>query len=163
MNNEWLAQLAPEHAPLVPAWWPPAPGWWVLAALLLGIIVGAILWWRRPRRRLRRVALRELRRLQSFDADIAQTARTVQNLLRRYALAMFGPDRVARLSGEAWLRFVAARCAAGLGGRLGKSLLAASFGARITDHQAQDRNAWCLEAEKFLRRAAHEDERSGRA
>jgi Domain of unknown function (DUF4381) len=163
MNNAWLAQLAPEHAPLMPAWWPPAPGWWVLAVLLLAIIVGAIIWWRQPRRRLRRVALRELRRLQSFDADIAQTARRVQNLLRRYALAMFGPDRVARLSGDAWLQFVAARGAASLGGRLGRSLLAASFGAKVTDDQAQDRDAWCLEAEKFLRRAVQNDERSGRA
>jgi hypothetical protein len=163
MDNDWLAQLAPEHAPLVPAWWPPAPGWWVLAVLLLAIIVGAIIWWRQPRRRLRRVALRELRRLQSFDADIAQTARRVQNLLRRYALAMFGPDRVARLSGDAWLQFVAARGAASLGGRLGRSLLAASFGAKVTDDQAQDRDAWCLEAEKFLRRAVQNDERSGRA
>ena len=131
MNNDWLARLAPEHAPLVPAWWPPAPGWWVLALLLL-------------------------------DADIPQTARTVQNLLRRYALAMFGPDRVARLSGEAWLQFVAARGAASLGGRLGKSLLAASFGAKVTDQQAQDREAWCAEAERFLRRAVQDDERSGR-
>jgi hypothetical protein len=163
MDNDWLTQLAPEHAPLVPAWWPPAPGWWVLAVLLLAIIVGAIIWWRQPRRRLRRVALRELRRLQSFDADIAQTARRVQNLLRRYALAMFGPDRVARLSGDAWLQFVAARGAASLGGRLGRSLLAASFGAKVTDDQAQDRDAWCLEAEKFLRRAVQNDERSGRA
>jgi hypothetical protein len=163
MNSDWLAQLAPEHAPLMPAWWPPAPGWWILAVLLLAIVVGAIIWWRRPRRRLRRVALRELRRLQSFDADIPQTARTVQNLLRRYALAMFGADRVARLSGEAWLQFVAARGAASLGGRLGKSLLAASFGAKVTEHQAQDRDAWCSEAEKFLRRAVQNDERGGRA
>jgi hypothetical protein len=163
MNNDWLAQLAPEHVPLVPARWPPAPGWWLLALLLIAILIGAILWWRRPQRRLRRVALRELRRLQSFDADIPQTARTVQNLLRRYALAMFGPDRVARLSGEAWLQFVAARGAPSLGGRLGKSLLAASFGAKVTDGQAQDRDAWCLEAERFLRGAVQDDERGRRA
>jgi len=163
MDNDWLAQLAPEHAPLVPLWWPPAPGWWILAVLLLATIVGALLWWRQPRRRLRRVALRELRRLQSYDADIPQTARTVQNLLRRYALAAFGPDRVARLSGEAWLQFIAVRGAASLGGPLGKSLLAASFGAKTTDRQAQDRAAWCAAAEQFLRRAVQNDQRGGRA
>jgi hypothetical protein len=162
MDNDWLAQLAPEHAPLAPLWWPPAPGWWVLAVLLLAVVVGAVICWRLPRRRLRRVALRELRRLRSFDADIPQTARTVQNLLRRYALAAFGPDRVARLSGEPWLQFIAARGAADLGGPLGKSLLAASFGARITDRQAQDRDAWCAAAEQFLRRALQHDQRSGR-
>jgi Domain of unknown function (DUF4381) len=162
MDNDWLAQLAPERAPLTPLWWPPAPGWWVLALLLLATIVGGIIWWRLPRRRLRRVALRELRRLQSFDADIPHTARTVQNLLRRYALAAFGPDRVARLSGEAWLQFIAARGAAILGGSLGKSLLAASFGARTTDRQWQDRDAWCAAAEQFLRRAVQHDQRGGR-
>jgi hypothetical protein len=162
MDNDWLAQLAPEYAPLAPPWWPPAPGWWVLAVLLLATVVGAIIWWRLPRRRLRRVALRELRRLQSFDADIPHTARTVQNLLRRYALAVFGPDRVARLSGEAWLQFIAARGAESLGGPLGKSLLATSFGAKITDRQLQDRDAWCAAAEKFLRSAVRVDHRGGR-
>ena len=162
MDKDWLAQLAPEHAPLLPRWWPPAPGWWVLAVLLLATVAGAIIWWRLPRRRLRRVALRELRRLQSFDADIPQTARTVQNLLRRYALASFGPDRVARLSGAAWLQFIAARGAANLGGPLGESLLAASFGARTSDRQSQDRDAWCVAAEQFIRRAVHDDRQGGR-
>ena len=162
MDNDWLAQLAPEHAPLAPLWWPPAPGWWILAVLLLATIAAAIVWWRLPRRRLRRVALRELRRLRSFDADIPHTARTVQNLLRRYALAAFGPDRVARLSGEPWLQFLAERGAANLGGPLGKSLLAASFGARTTGRQSQDRDAWCAAAELFLRRAVRHDQRGGR-
>ena len=163
MDKDWLAQLAPEHAPIVPPWWPPAPGWWILAGLMLAFFIGAILWWRQPTRRLRRMGLRELRRIQSIDADIPQTARTVQNLLRRYALAAFGPDRVARLSGEAWLQFIAARGAAALGGALGKSLLAASFGAKITDQPLQDRDAWCTAAEHFLRHAVRQDQRGGRA
>jgi hypothetical protein len=163
MDKDWLAQLAPEHAPLIPLWWPPAPGWWILAGLALAFCTGAFLWWRQPTRRLRRVGLRELRRIQSFDADLPQTARTVQNLLRRYALAAFGPDRVARLSGEAWLQFIAARGAATLGGALGKSLLAASFGAKVNDQQLQDRDAWCTAAEQFLRHAVRQDQRGGRA
>ena len=161
MNTDWLAQLAPEHPPPLPDWWPPAPGWWIVAAMLVVLIAGAVIWWRRPRRRLRRVALRELRRIRSADADVALTAQVVQNLLRRYALAAFGADRAARLSGEAWLRFVAEHGAESLGGPLGQSLLAASFGARITDRQHQDRDAWCAAAEQFLRRAVKRDQPGG--
>lgn len=163
MNTDWLAQLAPEHSPLIPAWWPPAPGWWIVSLIVAAAVIGAIIWWRRPRRRLRRVALRELRRIRSIDADVVQTAQVVQNLLRRYALAAFGAERVARLSGEAWLRFVADHGAEILGGPVGQSLLAASFGAKITDRQYQDRDVWCAAAEQFLRRAVHQDQRGGGA
>ncbi|MFI4888963.1 MAG: DUF4381 domain-containing protein [Steroidobacterales bacterium] len=163
MNTGWLAQLAPEHPPLVPAWWPPAPGWWIVAAILIGAIASAAIWWHRPRRRLRRVALRELRRIRSIDADVVQTAQVVQNLLRRYALAAFGADRVARLSGEAWLRFVADHGAESLGGPAGHSLLAASFGAKTSGRQPQDRDAWCAAAEQFMRQAVHRDRQGGSA
>jgi hypothetical protein len=163
MNTDWLAELAPEHAPLVPPWWPPAPGWWALLGIALAISAGALIWWRRPERRMRRIALRELRRIQSIDVDTAQTARTVQNLLRRYALAAFGPDRVARLSGKAWLAFLAARGAGSLGGYLGHSLLVASFGGPAPDESTGSREAWCREAEQFVRRALREDRRGTRA
>jgi hypothetical protein len=162
-NTDWLAQLAPEHPPTVPAWWPPAPGWWIAAIILVAAAAGAVIWWRRPRRRVRRVALRELRRIRSADVDVMHTAQLVQNLLRRYALAAFGADRVARLSGDAWLRFVAEHGAEGLGGASGQSLLAASFGARATDRQQQDRETWCAAAEQFLRQAVRRDRRGGGA
>ena len=162
-NNDWLAQLAPERVPAVPAWWPPAPGWWVLAALLMTLIVAAVLWWRWPPRRLRRVALRELRRIRARDADPAATARALQNLLRRYALAVFGADAVARLSGEEWLRFVAAHGAKGLAGPLGQALLAASFGGRSTQPlQGTLREEWCAATEAFVRTAAQAQQRSKR-
>jgi hypothetical protein len=163
INSDWLSQLAAEHAPLVPGWWPPAPGWWIVSVVLLAAVAGAVVWWRRPRRRVRRVALRELRRIRGTDTDPIHAARSVQNLLRRYALVAFGADRVARLTGQAWLHFVAARGAESLGGPLGQSLLATSFGGRIADHQQQDRDAWCAAAEQFLRRAVQYDRRGGHA
>ncbi len=152
-NTDWLAQLAPEHPPATPGWWPPAPGWWALAVLLVGVAVAAIWWWRQPERRLRRAGLRELRRLRARDADPEAAARGVQRLLRRYALAAFGADQVARLSGEAWLQFVAAHGAPALGGPLGRSLLAASFSGRHTSAQLAEREAWYAAAELFLRQA----------
>jgi hypothetical protein len=163
ISSDWLSQLAAEHAPLAVRWWPPAPGWWIATALLLAAAVGAVIWWRQPRRRVRRVALRELRRIRLTDAGLIDTARSVQNLLRRYALVAFGADRVARLTGQAWLHFVAARGAESLGGPLGQSLLVASFGGRIADHRQQDRDAWCAAAEQFLRRAVHHDRGGARA
>ncbi|MDE2305433.1 MAG: DUF4381 family protein, partial [Gammaproteobacteria bacterium] len=105
MNDRWLDGLAPAHAPPPPSWWPPAPGWWVLLALATAAIAAALVWWRHPRLRLRRAALAELRRIRGRDdGDAVAVARALQNLLRRYALAVYGTERVARLHGDAWLR-----------------------------------------------------------
>jgi len=162
-NSDWLAQLAPEHAPAIPPWWPPAPGWWLLAALIIVLLAGAVWWWRWPPRRLRRVALRELKRIRSRDMDPAATARALQNLLRRYALAVFGTDQVARLIGAQWLHFVAAHGATGLGGPLGEALLAASFGGSSPSRQPEaDREGWCAATESFVRTAARTKQRSAR-
>ena len=35
VTPDWLAQLAPAHAPPPAGWWPLAPGWWVLLMLLV--------------------------------------------------------------------------------------------------------------------------------
>ena len=109
MTPGWLSQLAPAHAPPPPGWWPPAPGWWLLAVLLLAATASAIWWWRDPYRRSRRVALRELRVIRAGDGDVVASARAIESLLRRFALAVFGSARVARLTGDAWLAFVAAQ------------------------------------------------------
>ncbi len=153
MNANWLAQLAPERAPPAPGWWPPAPGWWALSAATLLIVAACLLWWRNPRRRLRRKALGELQRIYASETDVALTARAIQNLLRRYALAVFGRDGVARLHGNAWLRFVAVRGGDRMNGAIGQSLLRASFGGTLSEDRYQDREAWFAAAEKFLRRA----------
>src|SRR3569623_786392 len=57
MNNDWLSQLAQDHAPPPPGWWPPAPGWWLLALLLTVAGAALVAWLRSPRRRQRRAAL----------------------------------------------------------------------------------------------------------
>jgi len=159
MNTDWLAQLAPEHAPAPPGWWPPAPGWWILAALLLVGAGAALAYWRHPKRRLRRAALAELARIRQRDQDLGTCARDVQNLLRRYALAVYGSERVARLSGAAWLEFLARRGAAGIQGPSGRALLAASYGAPALAPDAaagassNPRTLWLRAAESFVREA----------
>lgn len=149
MNSDWLSQLAPGHAPPAPGWWPPAPGWWAIGLLLI-VSATTLVWWLRiPGRAAKREALRQLRVIRASDADAAAVARALQNLLRRYALAVFGPDRVARLTGEAWLNFVIDAGGKTLAGAPGRTLLAAAFGNQAAD----DREQWIAGAEHFIHRA----------
>ncbi len=152
MTPAWLSQLAAAHPPPPPGWWPPAPGWWVLAALLLTAVAGGLWWWRDPYRRSRRAALRELRAIRAEQADAVASARAIESLLRRFAIAVFGGPRVARLTGEAWLRFVATESGAHLQGEAGRSLLAAAFGGLADE---SDREKWIAGADAFVRRAKH--------
>lgn len=149
MTPAWLSQLAPAHAPPPPGWWPPAPGWWLLAVLLLGGASAALWWSRDPYRRSRRAALRELRAIRADDSDLVASARAIESLLRRFALAVFGSARVARLTGDAWLAFVAAQGGTALAGEAGRSLLATAFGGCASN----DRESWIAGADAFVRAA----------
>jgi hypothetical protein len=149
MNENWLTQLAPAHAPAAVGWWPPAPGWWVVAALCVLATVVVVLKLRDPGRALRRAALRQLKIIRASDADGAAVARATQNLLRRYALEAFGHSQVSRLTGEAWLQFVMERGGDALAGAPGRSMLAAAFG----NTSADDRDRWFAAAEGFIKRA----------
>ncbi len=146
MNPDLLAQLAPEHAPPPLPWWPPAPGWWLLG--LLVILAPLLLaWrWRNPLRRPRRAALRELAAARGLPAA-RLAAHIIENVLRRYALAVFPRAEVARLSGAAWLAFLAEHGAPALGGEPGRRLLEAAYGGPLEPEQ----QAWLAAAEQFVR------------
>jgi Domain of unknown function (DUF4381) len=151
MTPTWISQLAPAHEPAPPGWWPPAPGWWILAALLFAAVAVWVWWWRDPHRRSRRTALRELRAIRAEESDPIASARAIESLLRRFAIAVFGGARVARLTGDAWLQFVAAEGGVQLAGEAGRSLLAAAFGGVASE----DREHWMTAADAFVRRARH--------
>lgn len=155
MSASWLSRLAPAHAPPAPVGWPPAPGWWVSGAIVL-VAAGVFAWWwrRDPHRRRRRSALQELKRIQASRAETRALARGVENVLRRFAIAVYGAERVAGLSGEAWLRFVGAEGGEQLAGETGRALLSAAFGGRAND----DRERWLTGATAFVRRAARRTE-----
>jgi hypothetical protein len=158
MNADWLARLAPAHTPAAPGWWPPAPGWWGVALLGVLLAAAALWWWREPRRVRRRAALKELSSIRTLAAgDAAASARAIESLLRRYAMAVFGRARVASLSGQEWLGFAAAHGATGLAGDTGRALLQAAFGGAAADQRAQ----WLAAAEGFVRHARRERERAG--
>ncbi len=160
MSANWLAQLAADRAPEAVSWWPPAPGWWV--SVLLAIALGAGLstawkWWRAPHRRYRRAALRELGLIGSSGAAGTAAARAIENLLRRYAVALYGRERIARLSGGAWLAFASAAGGARLAGDAGRSLLAAAFGS----HSDADAAPWLAAAREFIRAARPQPRKVG--
>jgi Domain of unknown function (DUF4381) len=151
MNANWLAQLAPEHQPAPPSWWPPAPGWWLAGAACLMALAAIAAWhfWKNsPRRRIRRAAFAELQRIRARRAA-KDTAGAIQHLLRRYALTIFGPERVANLTGESWIDFVVQHGGEALAGDQGREFLSAAFGTRPGAPQ----ESWLAAAEDFIRKA----------
>ena len=104
--NEDAASLDRLHDIVIPPpvpWWPPAPGWYILAAILLVVLFVFALRFRRRRRATayRRDALREL--------ESASDATTIASLLRRTALVEYPRSEIARLTGNAWVDWLAAR------------------------------------------------------
>ncbi|HTV94695.1 MAG TPA: DUF4381 domain-containing protein [Steroidobacteraceae bacterium] len=155
MNANWLAQLAPEHEPPPPPWWPPAIGWWVAGAGCLALLAACFFVWRwyakhARGRRIRRAAILELERIRARGDD-GRAARAIQRLLRRYALTLFGSDRVARLAGEPWIDFLTEHGGEGLAGDDGRALLDAAFGHASAAPELRER--WLEAAATFIRRA----------
>jgi hypothetical protein len=147
MKPDWLAQLAPAHAPPPPGLWPPAPGWWGLALLLLLGIVALLVVLNRPPRRLRRTALRQLARLEQAGHGDADLARQLEDLVRRYAVARFGRDTVAGLAGAAWIDFVVAHGGSDWTGDSGATLLRAAYGGQAPGNRA----SWLAGARGFIK------------
>lgn len=145
---DWLAQLAPPHAPPPVGWWPLAPGWWGLLLIVLAVLVGFWFWYRSPTLRLRRSGLRELAKVESTTVGDAALAQALEHLVRRYAVARYGRDAVAGLSGARWLDFAVAHGAAQWQGATGESLLQAAYGGTP---QASDRARWVAGARAFLK------------
>jgi hypothetical protein len=148
VTPNWLAQLAPEHAPPPPGWWPPAPGWWILLALAALAIAFLIYRFLHPNLRLQRAALDQLRILETSPIDDGVLARELEHLLRRYAVARFGYDRVAGLSGKRWIAFVIEHGGNAWTTDAGTSLLRAAYGGDAS----VDRTVIMAGARAFLKR-----------
>lgn len=145
---DWLAQLAPAHAPPPVGWWPLAPGWWALVVVLIAITVGFCVWHRSQPRRLRRSGLRELAKLEATTVGDAALARALENLVRRYAVARYGRETVAGLSGSRWLEFAVAHGATQWQGDAGSALLQAAYGGTP---RTTERARWVAGARAFLK------------
>ena len=110
--DDALKQLHDLHLPAQPAAWPPASGWWLLAVVLAGLVVYAIVRWRRARLRAQpfRLAAASLDRL--LDDARAQRlpardfANAVNALLKRALIHGAHRAEAAALTGTAWLQYL---------------------------------------------------------
>ena len=105
-----LGDLRDIHLPDPVSWWPPAPGWWIVVGLAIGFILVAV-WayrrWKTPT--AYQSARHELQGLRETYAANRQNSKLVTGLsilLRRYAIALYGREHVAGLTGQQWLRFL---------------------------------------------------------
>jgi hypothetical protein len=114
------------HDIVVPAplslWWPLAPGWWVVITLviLLGGIIGYILWKKWQANAYRRAAVKELN--QMTDVNL------LPQLLKRTALSVYPRETVAALTGEKWIAFLNASASRAIFTKsIGEKLLSLSY------------------------------------
>ena len=103
-------ELRDIHAAPLPSFWPPAPGWWLLAVLLLAVLVVLGTWLTRRYRsyRLQQQITGEIKRLADcyIVDNPSEFVTGLSTLLRRVALQRYPRERVASLTGPAWLRFL---------------------------------------------------------
>lgn len=107
-------------------WWPLATGWWLLLAVLVALAFAAYHW--RTILRLRvpipgitlgtwrwdaAAQLRSLRRRAREGQDPKATVDELSQLLRRIAMARWGRESCAGLTGEEWLAWLATKDPAG--------------------------------------------------
>ena len=110
-DNGQQLPLRDVHLPAEPGFWPPAPGWWMLVVLLLVLLIGLFIWWRRYRQRQNK--WQHMHQLwlniqQDYQAhkNQAQLARDLSNLLRRFTRHELNNPEAAGLSGEDWIAFL---------------------------------------------------------
>lgn len=92
-------------------YWPQTVGWAIVLALLTAaaLVLAWFAWRRYLKQRYRRLALAELAHIATRMGDAAQRPAALADLaslLKRTALAVLPRERVAALSGEAWLAFL---------------------------------------------------------
>lgn len=129
-----LSNLRDIVLPPAVSWWPPAPGWWVVGAAVVvaaGFAV-AVAIRRYQRNAYRREALSAL--------DTAPPAE-ISAILKRAALVAFPRERVASLSGPAWLAFL---------DRTGGTKFADTALASLTYGGTGDKDAVVAEARRWI-------------
>jgi uncharacterized protein (DUF58 family) len=100
MDQEILSQLKDIHLPKAPGFWPPAIGYLLLFGLLLLLIIlaGALFFWERPKRKLRRELNAEIADIEKHyeeDGSAVAVQSRISALLRRI-LAIKMPKLVTK-------------------------------------------------------------------
>lgn len=103
-----LSQLVDIQIPVTPSIWPPAPGWWFLALLILVVLIYVTtkaikkINANKPRREF----IAQLKAIAAQTADTRQAIDQIAALLKQYSIHRFGRQRISRLSGDNWIRFL---------------------------------------------------------
>ncbi len=121
----WEEIFVPDSIALTPQ----TVGWKLLAGLILGLAVWALVRLVRRYRanRYRRAALAELEGLRGTDANEASLG-AIPEILKRTALCAFPRSKVASLTGGEWRAFLDATCPdAGFDPELGDALASLSY------------------------------------
>lgn len=92
--------VSPEPVP----WWPLAPGWWILIALVLSwlVVLAGRSVQRYRKNGYRRAGLAEIDKLDQNGDHLG----ALSVILKRVALAAWPREKVASLTGPAWLSFL---------------------------------------------------------
>jgi len=106
-----LAQLHDIILPEPISTLPIAIGWWILLFLSISLIIGAVWYYRQQRQRNagKRAALKLLDQIShqyKQQTDPKHLLNALSQLLRRTAIAYFPKNKVAGLTGKAWLNFL---------------------------------------------------------
>ncbi len=105
-----LSDLRDIHLPDPVSFWPPAPGWWIALILVIGLMAFSVWAFRKFRTpKAFKTARHELQGLrESYAANHQDSTLTLglSRLLRRYAIAVYGREQVAGLTGQKWLAFL---------------------------------------------------------
>jgi hypothetical protein len=141
-------QELPLPAPV--SWAPQTIGWVGVAAVLVLALLGVAwaVWRRHVKRRYRRVALMQLARLEVELQDPAQriaALAAIPPLIKRASLAAAPRERVAALTGDAWLAFLA-RTHRGFDARSGALLTLVSYAPSARIAAVSEREAAALVA-----------------
>jgi hypothetical protein len=137
-----LANLRDLALPPPVSSWPVPPGWWVLAAgVAMAVAIVLVQAWRRYQAAAyRRAADRELTAIEYAigETDGGVIAGRISELLKRVALAAYGREAVAGLSGAAWFAFLDRSASmAEFSNGLGQAVTSTVFGATSPFGRAQ--------------------------
>lgn len=111
-NSDPLKALHDIHLPDAIGWWPLAPGWYFVIFLSFFVCLICCFYvaqWRRQglaKREALRLLATYIENYENKVAGTQQSTASVNELLRRVALAYYPRTEVAGLSGEDWINFL---------------------------------------------------------